>query len=109
MANAVEQPGRGGQRHGAEVDAEQLAIEKGQCLVGLFESGDRVLLGPGDVFEKPADIAGPEFVRMPFAMKPDVARGPASIALPRFRPAEVVERPQPKLIEQSGRCRGGKG
>jgi hypothetical protein len=105
---AVQQAGRFWAGQVAHGQAEHVVVEEGEGRVGLFQAGQGILLGLGEVFEEAADVAGRQVAGVALVVEEDEPTHPFDILLDRLGPAEVGERRLAKLIEQARRLRRGR-
>ncbi len=111
-AEAVEQPRRLGEGQVADVESKDVAVEEGEGGMGLFETGEGILFGSGDVFEEAADVAGQEVARVAFAVEEDEAARPGHEAFGGSLLSQAFQRDLANEIEEArglGRRTGGQG
>ena len=90
LTDLVEQAWRPWAREFAEIDAEDLAVEKLQGLPGGFDGHQGRRLGLGDVLQEAADLGPRQFARVALAVKEDVAPRPGHVALGDLRLGEKL-------------------
>src|SRR5262245_853187 len=77
-------------------------------IAGLLDGIDRVLLGPSQVVEAPADLGQVQVAGMALAVKQDEPAGPVNVPVGGLRAGEVGQGRQPESVEQLGWV-GGRG
>jgi hypothetical protein len=69
MANLVQEPRRPRQWQVSQVQMQELLVKKGQRLIGLIETAQRILLALADMLEKPLNVALSQLARVTFPVK----------------------------------------
>jgi hypothetical protein len=101
-AEAVEKTGRFGEGQLAEIEAEDVAVEEDEGGVGLFEAGEGVLFGVGEVFEESADVGEGEVAGVAFVVEEDESANPEGEAIAGPVLAETSQGGLADEVEETG-------
>src|SRR5262249_19775792 len=80
-----------------------VVVEEREGGVRLFQAGERVLFGVGEVFEEAADVAGRKVAGVALAVEQDQAARPVGVAFAGAGLAETALGDLPNEVEQAGR------